>query len=226
MKDFILNNLTDSGSLDLRIILLNNAVVLVMAFFLMLVYKFTYTGPAYSRKFNSSIGMITIITTMIMSVISNNIALSLGMVGALSIIRFRTAVKEVRDAAFVFWGIAVGIGCGVSQYTLVAIGSVTLFLFMLLTRQTVSDNRRLLVISGLPAIQNKIEGEMDRFFGSAAHLSMKNITESRCEFVYSIAEGRLTKATKQNKTDISQKLFQIEGVTNVNLVEQLDDVGR
>lgn len=226
MKDFILENLTNSGSLDLKIILLNNAVVLVMAFFLMLVYKITYTGPAYSRKFNISIGMITIITTMIMSVISNNIALSLGMVGALSIIRFRTAVKEVRDAAFVFWGIAVGIGCGVSQYTLVGIGSVTVFLFMLLTRQAVADNRRLLVISGESGIQNKIEGEMERYYGGAAHLTMKNVTEARCEFVYTIAEGQLKKALKKNKIDIAQKMFEIEGVTNVNLVEQLDDIAR
>ena len=226
MKDFIIENLTGTGSLNFNIILLNNAVVLVMAFFLMFVYKLTYAGPAYSRKFNISIGMITIITTMIMSVISNNIALSLGMVGALSIIRFRTAVKEVRDAAFVFWGIAVGIGCGVSQYTLVAIGSITLFIFMLLTRQAASDSRQLLVITGTPSIQNKMAGEVERYFGNAAHLTMKNATESRCELVYSIAEGKMRKAVEKNKVDITQKLFEIDGMLSVNIVEQLDDIGR
>ena len=67
---------------------------------------------------------------MIMSIISNNIALSLGMVGALSIIRFRTAVKDVRDATYIFWAIAAGIGCGVSQYALIVIGSAFLLLFL------------------------------------------------------------------------------------------------
>lgn len=80
----------------------------------MFIYKISYVGTAYSRKFNISIGTITIITAMIMSIISNNIALSLGMVGALSIIRFRTAVKDVRDATYIFWAITqIGIGCGV-----------------------------------------------------------------------------------------------------------------
>ncbi len=89
-------------------------------------------GLHTAGKFNISIGSITIITAMIMSIISNNIALSLGMVGALSIIRFRTAVKDVRDATYIFWAIAAGIGCGVSQYALIVIGSAFLLLFLLL----------------------------------------------------------------------------------------------
>ena len=121
MRAYILENLTNTESLDLAVILLNNTVSLVMAFFIMFTYKISYTGSAYSRRFNVAIGSITLITTMIMSVISNNVALSLGMVGALSIIRFRTAVKDVRDATYIFWAIAVGIGCGVSQYALIAI---------------------------------------------------------------------------------------------------------
>lgn len=226
MKDFILENLTGTDSLNFSVILLNNAVVLLMAFYLMFVYRLTYSGPAYSRKFNISIGMITIITTMIMSVISNNIALSLGMVGALSIIRFRTAVKDVRDAAFIFWAIAVGVGCGVSQYSLVAIGSVTIFLFMLLTRSTSNDSRQLLVVCCKPYVKDKVEGEMELYFGKAAHLTMKNATELQCEYVYSLTQHKLKTATAKNKIDITQKLFDITGVISVNLVEQLDDIGR
>lgn len=119
MREFIVENLTSTETISLAVIVLNNVIAIVVAFFLMFTYKITYSGTAYSRKFNVSLGAITIITTMIMSVISNNIALSLGMVGALSIIRFRTAVKDVRDAAYIFWAIAVGIGCGVSQYMFV-----------------------------------------------------------------------------------------------------------
>ena len=105
MREFIVENLTNTEALSVTVILMNNVIALIVAFFIMFTYKISYAGPAYSRKFNISIGSITIITAMIMSIISNNIALSLGMVGALSIIRFRTAVKDVRDATYIFWAI-------------------------------------------------------------------------------------------------------------------------
>ena len=132
MREFIVENLTNTEALSVTVILMNNVIALIVAFFIMFTYKISYAGPAYSRKFNISIGSITIITAMIMSIISNNIALSLGMVGALSIIRFRTAVKDVRDATYIFWAIAAGIGCGVSQYALIVIGSAFYFFFLLL----------------------------------------------------------------------------------------------
>ena len=97
MREFIVENLTNTEALSVTVILMNNIIALIVSFFIMFIYKISYVGTAYSRKFNISIGTITIITAMIMSIISNNIALSLGMVGALSIIRFRTAVKDVRD---------------------------------------------------------------------------------------------------------------------------------
>ena len=112
MREFILENLMDAQGLNLLQIVLNNVVAMAGAFFLMFVYKITYSGAAYSRKFNVSLGMIVIVTTTIMCVIGNNVALSLGMVGALSIIRFRTAVKDARDAVINFWAQALGIGCG------------------------------------------------------------------------------------------------------------------
>ena len=158
MREFIVENLINTEGLNTGLILLNNVVALVAAFFIMFVYKITYSGAAYSRKFNVSLGMIVVVTTSIMCVISNNVALSLGMVGALSIIRFRTAVKDVRDSSFIFWAIVVGIGCGVSQYLLVGVGAFFTFLFLLLTRQVVPDNRQLLIIRGELDTQNTIEG--------------------------------------------------------------------
>ena len=157
MREIILENLVTEGSMDVMTIVMNNLVALVAALFVMFAYKITYSGVAYSRKFNVSLGAIAITTTMIMGIISNNIALSLGMVGALSIIRFRTAIKDVRDSAFIFWAIAVGIGCGVSQYMLVGIGSLFLFAFMLLTKQSVSSGQQLMVIQAQPKAQNRIE---------------------------------------------------------------------
>lgn len=226
MREFILENLMNTESLDIKLIILNNIVSLAGALFIMLIYKISYTGSTYSRRFNISLGMITVITTMIMSVISNNVALSLGMVGALSIIRFRTAVKDVRDAAFIFWTIAVGIGCGISQYILVAVGSVTIFIFLLIFRQVVADNRKLLIVQSSLEAQNKIEAAVNDYFEKTVHETMKNASVNGCELVYRVREGALKKAAEKNVVDIVQKLMAIEGVLNVNLVEELDDIGR
>lgn len=226
MREFIIENLNNDETIKLATIILNNIVAMVIGFFLMFVYKITYSGTAYSRKFNVSLGAIIIITSMIMSVISNNIALSLGMVGALSIIRFRTAVKDVRDATFIFWSIAVGIGCGVSQYTLVGIGSIFLFLFFLLTRQAIMDQRHLLIIQATMEAQNQIEAIVESHFGKGIHQTMKSVSEGGCELIYSIKENVLTKANEKNLIDISQRLMKNEGVVRVNIVEQLDDIGR
>ena len=226
MREFIVENLINTVGLNTGLILLNNVVALVAAFFIMFVYKITYSGAAYSRKFNVSLGMIVVVTTSIMCVISNNVALSLGMVGALSIIRFRTAVKDVRDSSFIFWAIAVGIGCGVSQYLLVGVGAFFTFLFLLLTRQVVPDNRQLLIIRGELDTQNTIEGVVDSFFNQAAHQIVKSASGGSFELVYGVSGSLLKKAARRNTVDIVQKLMKTPGVLSANLVEQTDDISR
>ncbi len=226
MKDLILESFTNLSSLDLNTILLNNCVTVIIVLFIMFTYRITYSGTAYSRKFNISLGMMTIVTTLIMSVISSNIALSLGMVGALSIIRFRTAVKDVRDATYIFWGIAVGICCGVSQYILAAISSVVVFLFLVIFRQVGPDGRLLLIVRSNLAAQNKAEAAVMQHFGKAARRRMKNGTPETCELVYEVSQSAIKKADERAKIDIVQKLLKIEGVLNANLVEQTDDISR
>ena len=186
----------------------------IIALFIMFTYRITYSGVAYSRKYNISLGMITIITTLIMSVISNNVALSLGMVGALSIIRFRTAVKDVRDAAYIFWRIAVGICCGVSQYILAAISSVIILLFLVLFRQIGPDNRMLLIVRGELSVQNKAEAAVMQHFGKAVRRRMKNATPDHCERVYEVGQNAIKKSDERAKIDIVQKLMKIEGIQN------------
>ena len=226
MKDLLLESFTGLGALDLGTIILNNCVTIIIALFIMFTYRITYSGVAYSRKYNISLGMITIITTLIMSVISNNVALSLGMVGALSIIRFRTAVKDVRDAAYIFWSIAVGICCGVSQYILAAISSVIILLVLVLFRQIGPDNRMLLIVRGELSVQNKAEAAVMQHFGKAVRRRMKNATPDHCELVYEVGQNAIKKSDERAKIDIVQKLMKIEGIQNVNLVEQADDISR
>ncbi len=219
-------SLTDVSGLNLNTILLNNIVTVLLAFFIMLTYRITYSGTAYSKKFNVSLGMITIITTLIMSVISNNVALSLGLVGALSIIRFRAPVKDTRDATFIFWSIAVGVTCGVSQYLLGAISSVVIFLFLLVMKQTHPEGKLLLIIKSSVEAQNKVQATIEEYFSKAAHQRMKNASAGGCELVYEVSQRVLQKAKEKTQMDIVEKLLKIEGVLNVNQVEQTDDISR
>ena len=132
MREFIVENLTNTEALSVTVILMNNIIALIVSFFIMFTYKISYVGSAYSRKFNISIGTITIITAMIMSIISNNIALSLGMVGALSIIRFRTAVKDVRDATYISGQSQQVLAAGYPNMYLLLLVLLFYFFFLLL----------------------------------------------------------------------------------------------
>ena len=105
------------------------ALSFVLSLFIVFIYRATYAGVNYSRNFTGCLMMLSMVTTMVILVISSNMVLSLGMVGALSIVRFRTAVKEPTDTAFLFWAIATGIICGAGYITISIL--VTLLLGLL-----------------------------------------------------------------------------------------------
>ena len=104
------------------------AIVLsfVLCLFIVFIYKITYAGVCYSRSFAACLIMIGMVTAVVIQVITSNVVLSLGMVGALSIVRFRTAVKEPSDTAFLFWAIATGIICGAGYITISILATLIL----------------------------------------------------------------------------------------------------
>ena len=110
--------------------LLDMGIALVLAFglglFIFMVYKKTYQGVMYSSSFGVTLVALTMITTVVILAVTSNVVLSLGMVGALSIVRFRTAIKEPLDIAFLFWSIAVGIVLAAGMIPLAVIGSVVI----------------------------------------------------------------------------------------------------
>ena len=115
--------------------LLDMALALVLAFgiglFIFLVYKKTFSGVMYSSSFGVTLVAITMITAMVILAVTSNVVLSLGMVGALSIVRFRTAIKEPLDIAFLFWSIAVGIVLAAGMIPLAVFGSVVIGVILL-----------------------------------------------------------------------------------------------
>ena len=128
-KSSFLENVTTVSLLDM-------ALAMVLAFalgmFIFLVYKKTYQGVMYSSSFGVTLVALTMITTLVILAVTSNVVLSLGMVGALSIVRFRTAIKEPLDIAFLFWSIAVGIVLAAGMIPLAVFGSVIIGVILLI----------------------------------------------------------------------------------------------
>ncbi len=144
-------------------IVLSLAITFLIAMFIYFVYKYTYAGVLYSKSFNITLVMTALIVNVIMIGISGNIVLSLGMLGALSIVRFRTAVKDPRDTAFIFWAITVGIVNGVAFYDLAIIS--TLFIAVILvvmSKMAVLEPPYVVVMAHKGADGSEIEKVLDR----------------------------------------------------------------
>ncbi len=225
MKEELINYLVmTTGALSVNDILLNFAAALLIAVVIFLSYRISHAGAAYSARFNVSLGMMTLVTTLVMNVIGNNIALSLGMVGALSIVRFRTAIKDPRDTTYIFWSIATGICCGVSEYLIAAIGAAVIFGFMLIFGMIRNNDRYLLILRG-----SEIEGEVlenlveDKFAGKA-RMIVQNITENDKEYIFELSEKELRKAKESG--DIAAFFHSNAKLDAVNIVCQNDEINR
>ena len=112
-------------------ILVTLGLAFAVGLFIYIIYRLTFNGVIFVKSFGTALIMLTMVTTMVILTISSNALLAIGMVGALSIVRFRTAVKDPMDTIFMFWAIAVGIGLGARMYTLCLIASAAIGVFLL-----------------------------------------------------------------------------------------------
>ncbi|GFN33869.1 DUF4956 domain-containing protein [Paenibacillus xylaniclasticus] len=132
IKDSVVKNFVND--IDLSKIVITMAIAFLIGFFIYLLYKRVFSGVLYSKSFNISLIGMTLVTAMVIIAINSNLVLSLGMVGALSIVRFRTPIKDPTDLIFLFWAAAAGIVTGAGFYSLAIAGSVivgiVLFVFM------------------------------------------------------------------------------------------------
>ena len=163
------------------------------------------------------------LTGTVITVIGNNIALSLGMVGALSIVRFRTAIKDSRDTVYIFWSIIVGICCGVGDYAVACIGSAVTFAVILLLGCIKSDDRMLLIVRAHRSKQEPIKAQVYKLFRAKAMLRVENTTEDYVELIYELTRKLLRRA-EQTTPDISGSLYALGNIDYVNLVMQNDEV--
>ena len=226
MRKVLLEFLESTGQLDLQTIILRMAVATLVGFLIYLSYMLSHEGSIYSRKFNVSLMALTVITTAVMIVIGNNIALSLGMVGALSIVRFRTAIKDSRDTV---WTIVTGICCGSGDFLIAGIGGAFTFLILLIFGRIKNDNRVLFIIRTARINEARIEALMFQYFARKANLRVKNTTENSVEFIYEISKRLLDKAGNAAKGNMKGKsitdaIYEIGNIEYCNMVMQNDEI--
>jgi len=224
MRSQIFNLIKDQSTLTWEQIAANIIVSGILGFLIFVSYMISHRGTIYSKKFNVSLVVLTVLTSMVMTVIGNNVALSLGMVGALSIVRFRTAIKDSRDTVYIFWTIIVGICCGVGDYVVAGVGSALVFLLLLLFGAIKNNNRMLVIIRGERTKETAIQAVMFKFFGAKAVMRVKNSTADSVEFIYEITAKLLTQAERKNNVGICDEIYKIGNIEYVNTVMQNDEV--
>ena len=231
MKRYLYEIISNSGNLSTEDIIIRIVVAAALGGAIFLSYWITHSGTIYSRKFNITLLTLTILTATVMTVIGNNIALSLGMVGALSIIRFRTSIKDSRDTIYIFWTIIVGICCGVGDYVVAGVGSSVVFLVLLLFGRVRSENRMLLIIRAQRDREEEIRKILFSYFKKPPVIKAQNTTETTVEFIYEVNHKMLAVAQRNqavaadgSKPSLNDQLYALGNVHYVNLVVQRDEI--
>ena len=222
MKDKLFELFETNGELQIGTVALHISMAAVLGFLIFVSYYITHRGTIYSKKFNASLVVLTVLTGTVMTVIGNNIALSLGMVGALSIVRFRTAIKDSRDTVYIFWTVIVGICCGVGDYMVALIGSAITFIVLLILGAIKNDNRMLIIVRGSRNKQSIVTGYIFKTFKNKAILRVKNTTEDTMELIYEVSSSLLKKIEKD--ISITAGIYDLGGIEYVNIVMQNDEI--
>lgn len=214
-KSSFLERMNSVSFLDMLIAF---ALAFVLGLFIMQVYKKTFKGVMYSEGFGISLLALSLITTLIILAVISNVILSLGMVGALSIVRFRSAIKEPMDIAFLFWSISVGIVLGAGLISLAVLGSIFIGIVMVVfvNKKTI-DSPYILVINC----------ENDGSEKSTVDLISKNVTKyvvkSKTVSPLSGVELTVEVKLKSETTTFVNDISKINGVSNVVLVSYNGD---
>jgi uncharacterized membrane protein YhiD involved in acid resistance len=187
------------------------SILLAMAFgsAIFLTYKLTFSGVIYSKNYSVSLIAVTVITSVIVITLATNIVLSLGMVGALSIVRFRTAIKEPMDVVYMFWAITIGIVCGAGLFIFALLAVVIVAaIFFLMHKIKDKDTQYVVVIN----MDKSAFKDVQELLGQTRYiLRSKTINKNDIELVIEVD-------TRADKNMFVNKLSEIENVNNVSLV--------
>ncbi|KOP82857.1 DUF4956 domain-containing protein [Cytobacillus solani] len=213
IKKSILNSDTFT-SVSVLEIFFGTLASFIVGLFIYYVYKKTFRSVVYSHNFNLTLVLMTMITSLVIMTISTNIVLSLGMVGALSIVRFRTALKDPLDIVFLFWAITAGIAIGANVYPVAIFGSIFISIAVFfLSKKKWKDETYLLVIHYDEMAYDEIKAQLVKF---NYDLKSKIVRNNWTELTLKIK-------LKVDNTAFVHKLSNLEGVKDVSLVQYSGD---
>ncbi len=192
-------------------IILALVVSFVLGMLIYYVYQKSFRGVIYNQAFSVSLALLTILTTMITLAISSNIALSLGMVGALSIVRYRTAIKDPADIIFLFWAVGTGITVGAHLHYLALVGAVVVIALLLTIGRKTSTNEVFILIVHYTG--DDISSELRRILqGKRFQIKSKTIRKSNVEMAIEVE-------VKNNNTVFMDTIKALPAVTDVSLIQ-------
>lgn len=216
--DIFKNSFTENFSqLSISTIVLSLGITFILGLFIFYIYKKTYNGVLYTKSFNVSLLLISLVTCVVILAISSNVVLSLGMVGALSIVRFRTAVKDSMDLVYMFWAISIGIVNGAGLFLLGIIGSVIIALILIaMNKFDYNDNAYLLILN------YDDSADEDKLLESIKTEAKKCKIKSKS---FHNQQGELTLELRLKKENASfiNSITKERGVSNVMLVSYNGD---
>ncbi len=212
--------LAQAGGVAANPILVAISIALLITFsaLIRVVYKKTYRGVMYSKTFGTSLSLVVLITGFVIMAISSNVILSLGMVGALSIIRFRTAVKDAMDITYMFWAVGLGITTGAGLFSIALLLFFVITVFLLLTSKEVLFEQPYLFV--FSCINQNAEHDVMRILEEACKktkLRSKIVSKERIEVSIELS-------LKNKKTLFVSEIAAIVGVTSASLLTSEGDL--
>lgn len=206
-----------SAEIDTKTIIIALAIASALALYIFFVYRVLTRKTFYSKSFNISMAAITVITAALILTMQSSVVLSLGMVGALSIVRFRTAIKDPMDLMFLFWSISVGIICGAGLAQVAVILSVVVTIgLVVLEKMPVAKTPMILVVNANDIdIEDKIIDVVKRY---TKHYKIKsrNMSADVLDFVIEVRSAKESQLVKD--------IYKVEGVTSVSLLSHDGEV--
>lgn len=199
----------DIGTSEIMITL---GMAALFAAILWIAYRFAHTRDSYEPKFAVTLIVLSFVSTILMDLIQTNLALSLGMLGSLSIVRFRTNIKDPRDIGFIIWSMAIGIAAATESLLIGLVGSVILAAVMILIKGSgARTNQMLLVVRGSDVDLNRIQAIVDHMEGTNT-IKAKNILSDSFELVYEV------NVSDAESNDVIDNIFELGGIDSVNLL--------
>lgn len=213
-RDMIKNSILESGvfaQFNVAKVVVALAAALLMGFVIYQVYKRFYTGVIYSRSFAATLVGMTVLTCMVTLAISTNIVISLGMVGALSIVRYRTAVKDPMDLLYLFWAITTGITTGAGMYALAAAAAVIMIVMIFVMYHRQQSGQIYIVV--IHYIGEETGDKILMAFGKLKYfIKSKTMRGEKTELAVEVF-------VRKNDTLFQERISALEGVEDVTMIQ-------